>query len=241
MNDGLLFIHAFPLDSSMWTEQGAVFPDAITPDLPGFGSAPASGDVMTMHEAAKRCVAAMDAVGVERAIICGLSMGGYVAFEMWRSYRNRVSGLIFANTRAEADDQIGVEKRLALAGRLRDEGSGFLVDAPPPLLSDTAEDSLRERVRNMIAAQPSASIAAASEGMARRPDSTPDLPGISVPVLVVNSTGDALIPAEATARIAEGIPDASLVTIEGAGHLSNLEAPEHFNDALREFASRPEF
>jgi pimeloyl-ACP methyl ester carboxylesterase len=238
MNTGLLFVHAFPLDSSMWTEQAAAFPSAIIPDLPGFGSAPASGAVMTMLQAAERCVTAMDTVGCETAIVCGLSMGGYVAFEMWRSFGDRVAGLVFANTRAEADDDAAIEKRLALAQRLNDEGSGFLVDAPPPLLSGAAGTWEHERVRSMIAAQPAESIAAASIGMTHRPDSTPDLPAITVPVLVINSTGDALIPGDATARIAAGIPNASLVTIEGAGHLSNLEAPAHFNHALRDFLSR---
>lgn len=241
MNPTLLLIHAFPLDSSMWSGQTAVFPDSIAPDLPGFGSAPAGGEVMTMRDAAQRCVTTMDTVGCQKAIICGLSMGGYVAFEIWRSHPDRVAGFVFANTKAEADDEAGVEKRTALARRLMEEGSGFLVEAPPPLLSSGAGEELSTVVRNTIAAQPAAAIAAASLGMAQRPDSTADLARISVPVLVINSTGDALIPAEATARIAEGIPNASLVTIEGAGHLSNMEAPGAFNDALREFLSRPEF
>lgn len=241
MSVGLLLVHAFPLDSSMWGDQVATFPGAIAPDLPGFGSAPASGDVMTMSAAAERCIGAMDAAGCEKAVVCGLSMGGYVAFEVWRTYRDRVVGLVFANTRAEADDEAGVEKRLALAKRLNDEGSGFLVEAPPPLLSAAASGDLTERVRSIIAAQSAGAIAAASAGMANRPDSTPDLPAISVPVLVITSSGDALIPPEATARIAEAIPDASLATIEGAGHLSNLEAPERFNALLQGFLSRPDF
>lgn len=241
MSVGLLLVHAFPLDSSMWADQVAAFRGAIAPDLPGFGSAPASGDVMTMSVAAERCVAAMDAAGCQQAVVCGLSMGGYVAFEIWRSCRSRVAGLVFANTKAEADDEAGVEKRLALAARLRDEGSGFLVEAPPPLLSAAADVDLTERVRHIIAAQAADAIAAASVGMANRPDSMPDLPTITVPVLVITSSGDALIPPEATARIAGGIPNASLDTIEGAGHLSNLEAPERFNALLQGFLSRPDF
>src|SRR5439155_13786786 len=149
------------------------------------------------------------------------SMGGYVALELWRSARDRVAGFVFANTRAGADDEAGVERRRALAGRLRAEGNGFLVEQPPPLLSAGASEELWDRVKGIIAAQPAESIAAASLGMAERPDSTPDLAGIDVPTLVITSTGDTLIPADATRPMAEAIPAASLEVLDRRGHRSN--------------------
>jgi pimeloyl-ACP methyl ester carboxylesterase len=188
---------------------------------------------MEMDAAADAGIAAMDANGLDGAVVCGLSMGGYAALALWRRHPERVRGLVLANTRSGADDDAGRERRLALAERLRAEGNGFLVESPPPLLSAGASADLWDRVKGIIAAQPAEAIAAASAGMAARPDSTSDLAGISVPVLVVTSTGDTLIPPEATTPMADQIPGASLQVIDGAGHLSNLESPEAFTDLVR--------
>ena len=107
-----------------------------------------------------------------------------------------------------------------------------MLESPPPLLSDRADPQLRELVRHMMADQPAESIAAASLGMAERPDSTADLAGIQVPALVITSDLDALIPSEASKPMASQIPGARLAVIEGAGHLSKLEAAEEFNRLL---------
>lgn len=242
MADGLLLIHAFPLDARMWEPQvralGGRLPVAA-PDLPGFGSSPPTGrDVMTMEHAAERCVAALDELSITGAVVCGLSMGGYVALELWRRHPDRVAGLVLANTRAGADDDAGRERRRALAERLLAEGNGFLAENPPPLLSEGASQELRERVKGWIAEQPAEAIAAASLGMAERPDSTGGLPGITVPTLVISSTGDALIPPDATRPMAGDLPDGSYEEIEGAGHLSNLQAPEKFNRLLERHLER---
>jgi 3-oxoadipate enol-lactonase len=233
--DGLLLVHAFPLDARLWEPQLAAFDTSgvpvVAPHLPGFGGTALEGDVMTMRAAAERCLAELDAAGVDRAVVCGLSIGGYVAFELWRRSRDRIAGLILANTKAEADTPEAVTKRNELAERLLREGN-VLVENPPPLLSDGASEALRERVRDMIADQPAASIAAAALGMAARPDSSGDLPGIDVPTLVITSDADALIPAEVTAPMAEQIPGAELATIAGAGHLTNLESPQEFDRLL---------
>jgi 3-oxoadipate enol-lactonase len=165
-------------------------------------------------------------------------MGGYVAFELWRRARDRFAGLVLANTRSGADSEEGAAGRRALAERLRAEGSGFLVETPPPLLSEHANDDLRRLVRELISTQPAASIAAAALGMADRPDSTPDLATIDVPTLVITSDGDTLIPAAATAPMADQISGAELAVIDGAGHLSNLEAPGAFDELLAHHLER---
>lgn len=234
MTTGLLLIHAFPLDARMWETQmgslGARLP-IVAPHLPGFGGTEGP-EVLTMSLAAEHCARALDDAGVDTAIVCGLSMGGYVAFELWREARRRVAALVLANTRAEPDPPEGAAARRALAERLKAEGHGFLVEEPPPLLSEDAPADLRERVKASIADQTPAAIAAASLGMAERPDSVPDLPGIDVPTLVITGTADRLIAPDVTAGIAERVPDAELLRIEAAGHLSNLEAPEAFTAAL---------
>jgi 3-oxoadipate enol-lactonase len=160
-------------------------------------------------------------------------MGGYVAFELWRRARDRVIGLVLANTRAVADPPEAAAARRALAERLRSEGN-VLAEEPPALLSDRAPEDLRVRVQGWIGEQPPEAIAAAALGIAERPDSSPDLATIDVPTLVLTSTEDRLIAPEISAEMAGLIPQGRLETIEGAGHLSNLEAPEAFDAALLE-------
>jgi 3-oxoadipate enol-lactonase len=236
MTDGLLLLHAFPLDASMWEPQVAALGDelpVIAPNFPGFGGQALSSPVMHMDACADLAADEAARSGLDRLVVCGLSMGGYVALAFWRRYRERVIGMVLSNTRSGADDDAGKDRRRALAERLRAEGSDFMVESPGPLLSDDASPELWARVKSIIAAQPAEAIAAAALGMAERPDSAGDLEKIDVPTLVITSTGDTLIPAEATKPMAEQIPGAQLEVIEGAGHLSNLEAPEEFNRLLR--------
>src|SRR5205823_1317350 len=122
MADALLLLHGWPMDSWMWTDQRDGLADEVTvvaPDLPGFGDAPSAGEVMTMDAAADHAIGALDEAGVDRAVVCGLSMGGYVALALWRRHHARVAGFVFANTRAGADDEAGRARRRALAERLR--------------------------------------------------------------------------------------------------------------------------
>ena len=231
MSDGLLLIHAFPVDGRMWEAQ-RLGPHTVAPNLPGFGMAPSAGPTMTMAAAAARCLEAVDAAGLDRVVVCGLSMGGYVAFELWRQARERIAGLVLANTRSGADTPEAAEGRRDLAARLRAEGN-VLALAPPPLLAEGASEELQERVKGWIGDQSAEAIAAAALGMAERPDSTPDLAGIDVPTLVITADGDRLIPSDLTTPMADAIPGARLQVLEGVGHLTNVEAPDRFNELLR--------
>jgi pimeloyl-ACP methyl ester carboxylesterase len=236
MTDGLLFLHAWPIDARMWEPQLAALPEGLpvaAPNFPGFGGSEPAGDVLTMGLAAERALETLAERGIDRAVVCALSMGGYVAFELWRRARDRVIGFVLANTRAVADPPEAAAARRALAERLRSQGN-VLATEPPALLSDRAPEDLRARVRGWIAEQPPETIAAASLGMAERPDSTPDLATIDVPTLVLTSTEDRMIAPQISAEMAGLIPQGRLETIEGVGHLSNLEAPEAFDAALLE-------
>jgi 3-oxoadipate enol-lactonase len=241
MTDGILFLHGWPLDGRMWEPQLSAFEGRwpiAAPHLPGFGGTPGAGDAMTMASAASRASEALDAAEIDRAVVVGISMGGYVAFELWRTARDRIAGLVLANTRSGADNDEGRERRRKLAERLRSEGAGFFIAEPPPLLSDGAPREVRERVMAILSDQPADSIAAASLGMAERPDSTPDLATIDVPAGVVTSTGDTLIPAEMTTPLADGIAGAELTVLEGVGHMSGLEDPAGFNEAVAAVVER---
>jgi 3-oxoadipate enol-lactonase len=237
----MLLVHAFPLDASMWEEQvNALREDAevLAPSLPGWGGTEPVGDVLTMDAAADFLAGELDRAGVEKAIVCGLSMGGYAAFSLWRRHRNRIAGLLLADTRAEADDEAGKERRQAVAEKARTEGNAPMVENPPPLLSEGADPALWERVREIIRRQRGEAIAAASLGMAERPDSTPILPSIDVPTTILVGSADALTPPPMSEKMAEAIPGAEMIVLDGAGHLSNLEKPEEFISALRKLAAR---
>ena len=243
MTDGLLLLHAFPVDARMWRPQLDALGDRLrvaAPNHPGFGGSGDVPSVMTMELAAEHARRALDDAGIDRAVVCGLSMGGYVAFELWRRSRDRIGGLVLANTRSAADPPEGAANRRALAERLRTQGKGFFAEGPPGLLSERASEDVRLRVREMIADQPAEAIAAASLGMAERPDSTPDLAGIDVPTLVITSTGDTLIPRDVSAPMADQIPGALIAVIDGAGHLSNLERPDEFTHLLGDHLTRCE-
>ncbi|MBI2766913.1 MAG: alpha/beta fold hydrolase [Chloroflexi bacterium] len=238
MATGLLLLHAFPLDHTMWEPQREEFEHVLPVVAPDLFEAGAGHHAATMDAAADAAVRALDGAGLDDAVVCGLSLGGYVAFVLHRRHRDRVTGIVLANTRATADDAAAAERRNALAARLLAEGAAFLADSPPALLSSHAGGELLARVKNMIGSQPPQSLADASTAMALRPDSTPGLSRITVPALAISGDGDTLIPAAETEAMARGIPGSRFEIIARAGHLTNLEQPEAFNRLLREHLVR---
>jgi 3-oxoadipate enol-lactonase len=233
----LVLVHAFPVDASMWDEQIAALKGevdrVVAPNLPGFGGTPGVGDVMTMEAAADHVVAEMDRAGIDRAVVVGVSMGGYVAFAMWARNRDRFAALGLGDSRAEPDDDAGRERRRQVAEKARSEGSEAIAAAPPPLLTEDADPELWDRVKESIRRQPGESIAAASLGLGERADARPLLPGVDVPTTVIVGSADTLTPPSMSRSMSEAIPGADLVVLEGAGHLSNLEDPQGFTDAVR--------
>ena len=200
VTDTLVLIHGFPLDGSQWEPQTGALSgtlQVLAPSLPGFGGQPGVGPVMTMEAAAGRVLEGMDAAQVDRAVVCGLSMGGYVAFEMWRRAPERFQGLILANTRSGADDEAGRERRLALADRLGAEGATSSSRVPARCCRRRRGET-RRTVRGIVAAQPAESIAAASPGDGRTAGLTADFGGI-VPNPWWSSRPAAPHPAEVTA------------------------------------------
>ena len=239
----LLLIHGYPLDHTLWQPQVDGLADAarvITPDLRGFGQSDAPEGVYTMETYADDLNALLDVLQVERAVVCGLSMGGYIALAFWRKYADRVRGLILVDTRAGADAPAARQARLDMVEEVRQRGSAPAAEA---MLSRVLAESTRqsrpdvvESAHAMMLRQPPTGIIGAQLGMAERPDSTATLSTITVPTLVVFGAEDVITPAETEGRgLADAIPGAKLVIIPNAGHLSNLEQPEAFNGAVREF------
>lgn len=238
----LLLIHGFPLDHRMWDAQSVGLADqarVIAPDLRGFGrSAAAVADPLTMDQHADDLAGLLDALKIGRAVVAGLSMGGYIALAFWRRHRARVQALVLADTRAEADAPAARANRDAAAAKVRAAGVAALAeDMLPRLLApaNLARPRLAERLRAMMVAQPAETVIAALAGLRDRPDSRPTLPTITAPTLVLVGEHDALTPAADAAALAAAIPAARLVVIPAAGHMSPVENPRAVNAALRTF------
>lgn len=240
----VLLLHAFPLSGAMWRQQAAWLRRrhrVIVPDMRGFGGTDAPPGTYTMDQQADDAAALLAHLGVERAAVVGLSMGGYVALAMWRRHAGLVAALVLADTRAGADSEEGRAGREANARLAEEQGPGAVADKLiPGLVAPAAPQSLRDELRALIVANSRDGIAGALRGMALRPDSTPDLPRITVPTLAIVGQIDTLTPPVEAARINMGVMGrpSYVVEIPGAGHLSALEAPEAFAAALEEFLGR---
>ena len=239
----VLLLHAFPLNSKMWEPQIESLGERfrfIAPDLGGFGASDASDDAATytMDGFADQAKAVLDELGIERCVLVGLSMGGYIAFAFLRKYREAVSQLVLADTRAEADPPEGVEKRTKQQELVRSEGTAGLIDTLSGALLGEAtrekKSDVVEVVKELMGG-PAAGFIGALEAMKNRPDSSDELSRIDVPTLIIVGENDAVTPPEASRKMHEHIGGSKLVVIPEAGHLSNLEAPEAFNGALAEF------
>lgn len=236
----LLLIHAFPFDRTMWRAQVAglqLYYRVIAPDLRGFGhSSEADGSAIAMEQYAADLRALLDSLNVKQAVVGGLSMGGYIALAFMAQYPDRVKGLVLANTRALPDSDEARQTRHANAERLRTEGLSFLIDAmAPKMLGPTAKPDLAVTVRSMMTRQRANGLASALLGMAARPDRTALLPTIKVPTLIITGTADVLIPPADSEAMQRAIPNSTLVSLADAGHLSNLDKADAFNDAVRAF------
>ena len=238
----VVLLHAFPLDSRMWLPQVEALGgyQAIVPDLRGFGAArEAAVEVTSMDLLADDIAELLDERELERAVLCGLSMGGYVALAFARRHPERLGGLVLCDTRAGADSDDARAARLAMAERVLAEGVGFLPGAMVPrLLGKTTREQqpeLAERVTETILDQDPRGVAAAQRGMAERPDATAVLGQISVPTLVITGMEDELIAPDESVRMAAEIRDARLIQVPDAGHLVNLEQAELVNEGLLDF------
>ncbi|MDQ3986866.1 MAG: alpha/beta hydrolase [Actinomycetota bacterium] len=239
----VLLVHAFPLNGAMWESQVQTCGDRyrlLVPDLKGFGGSDAPDDpsAYTMDGFADDLKAVMDACGLDRIVLAGLSIGGYIAFAFWRKYSSSVAGLVLADTRAEPDPPEGVEKRTNQQNLVRSEGTEGLIEAlTQALLSEKTRSNKPDVVdrAKQLMDNPAAGFVGALEAMKNRPDSTGDLAAIDVPVLVIVGEEDAITPPTAAQAMDEKLPNSKLIAIPEAGHLSSLEGPEAFNGALAEF------
>ena len=237
----LLLIHGFPLDHRMWAAQLAGLSAdvrVIAPDLRGFGRSEVRPGPLTMEQHADDLAALLDHLAVERAVVAGLSMGGYIAFAFWRRHRERAQALVLLDTRAEPDSPQAQANRDASAIKVRQAGSAAIAGEMLSRLlapANLSNQRIADRALAMMAEQPVEGIASALAGLRDRADSRPTLPTISVPTLVLVGEHDALTPPADAAAMAAAIPGARLIVVPRAGHLSPLENPRGVNGAVRMF------
>lgn len=237
----LVFVHGFALNRTMWDPQVTALVAecrCVAIDLRGHGESASHGPY-SIDRYADDIVAVLDTLQIARAVIVGLSLGGYVAFALWRRHRDRVRAFVLADTRATPDDEETIERRRSLIELARAEGSTAVANLQiPALVGKTTRDrrpDIYDAVHRMVAQAPPAGIIGACEAMIARPDSTALCTTIDVPTLVVVGDEDVITPPKDCRRLAEQIPASRVEVLHQAGHLSNVERPAAFNTVLSEF------
>ena len=235
------FIHGFPHNRTLWAPQVSARVDrarCIALDLRGFGESSKNGP-FTIDQFADDVAMLLRMLGIERTVVAGLSMGGYIALAFWRRHRAMVRALVLADTKAGADSEEARAKRLSLIDLARSRGSEAVADGQivGMIGKSTREKrpALIDDVHRMLASAPVEGISGALEAMIGRIDSTPTLPTIDVPTLVVVGAEDVLTPVSEAEILHDAIRGSRLEVIEQAGHVSNLERPAAFNHVLSEF------
>jgi pimeloyl-ACP methyl ester carboxylesterase len=234
----LVLVHAFPFDGRMWRDTALALADrcrVLVPDLRGFGGSDLGEGEPSIAGMADDVAALLDHLGIARAAVGGLSMGGYVALAFAARHRARLERLILADTRAAADSdqaRAGRADALALVERA---GVPALVERQlGALLSPSASEAVRAKVRE-VGQQSPAGVCAAIRALRDRPDRQAELAAIACPTLVIVGKQDKISPPEEVAALARAIAHARLVEIPAAGHLCNLENPDAFAAAIANF------
>ncbi|MDR1957902.1 MAG: alpha/beta hydrolase [Planctomycetaceae bacterium] len=240
----VVFLHGFPMDHTLWTAVShrlSASYHVVTPDLRGFGRTPAENHTATMEAMADDISELIQTQlkPEEPIVLCGLSMGGYVAMPFVRKYPHLLAGLILTNTRTTPDSPDVAANRLRTAEKLLTDGVEPLVAMMiPNLLGEWTlenEPEIVQNIRRMMLAQSPPGLAAAARGMAQRPDTTELLPKIPCPVLTVCGEEDRISPPSEMDEMSQKIQNAVFSVIPKAGHLPPMENPRPFCEIVENF------
>ncbi|MCU1674863.1 MAG: hydrolase, alpha/beta fold family [Frankiales bacterium] len=238
----LVLLHAFPLSSAMWLAQREGLGHrcrVVTPDQRGFGGSDLGDDEPSLDHCADDLAQLLDRLALDRVVLGGLSMGGYVAMAFLRRHPERVAGLVLADTKAAADPGAARANRLRIADAVLADGSDVLLEEVLPALlgstTTTSRAGVVGRVRGLVQAAPPAAVAWAQRAMAARPDSFDTLRGFAGPALVVVGDQDVLSPVADGKAMADALPAGRLAVLQEAGHLTAVETPEAFTEQVAGF------
>lgn len=239
----IVLLHGFPFDHRIWEQQFDELSERgwlIAPDLRGFGQTTVTPGKVTMEQMADDVAGLLDALDVQEPIhLCGLSMGGYVAWQFWRKYPERLRTLIQCDTRAAADAPEAAQSRLKMAEHVLQHGTKAVAEAMLPTLfageTLAREPEPVETARRLILAANPEGVAAAQRGMAERPDMTGELGRIDLPVLLIVGEKDQISPPREMRAIADALPQGEIVVVPYAGHLAPLERFQEVNPTIRRF------
>jgi pimeloyl-ACP methyl ester carboxylesterase len=238
----LLLLHGFPFTSQSFAPQlSAAIAGArtIAPDHRGYGQSPDAGGSATMDELADDALALLDRLGVQRAIVGGVSMGGYAALALLRRDPARVAGLALMDTTALPDDAAAKERREQNANAVLANGTRTFIDGLlPKLFAPATPAPVRAPIEEQMRAAKPESIAASLRGMAARLDTREVLSRYAGPLLVVVGEHDVITPPERAKQLADLVTGSTLVTVPNAGHLANVEQPSAVNAALSAFVAK---
>lgn len=240
----LVLLPAFPFDHRMWADVAALLPPdrtVLAVDPPGLGRSPAAGDETSLDAAADAVAATLATLGITRAVVAGLSMGGYTALALVERHPALVAGLALLDTRSTADDDAGRANRLRVADTVTAAGDLAALSGTPTALLGAANRGradLVDRVARWIGEQPPAGVAWSQRAMAARPDRTAVLEGFTGPALVLVGATDELTPVAAAEHMAAHLPDVELVVVPRAGHLTSVEDPAAVAAALARLLDR---
>lgn len=229
----LVLLHGFPLRRTIWKPVVPLLKDKarlILPDLRGFGESPVQVKEYSMRLLAADVLALLDRLQLDKVVVAGHSMGGYVALEFAHAYPNRLSGLALIASQADADTPERRQARLITARDVRRKGINYIADGMPPKL--TRDEAIQQVLKQMIAGCPVDVAEAALKAMADRRDANPWLPGIKVPLVVVAGGKDQLIPVEKSTTLVKLASKGWAVEIAEAGHMPMMETPEKVAEAL---------
>jgi pimeloyl-ACP methyl ester carboxylesterase len=241
-DDVLVLVHGHPFDRSMWRPQVEHFTAAgwrvIAADLRGYGETTVVPGVTPLSVFAGDVAGLLDHLGVEKFVLGGLSMGGQIVMECARTFPERLRGIVLADTFAQAETPQGRKNRNDMADRLLREGmSGYATEVLWKMVAPH-NTAAGEHVARMMHSAPAEGAAAALRGRAERPDYTGLLSTITVPTLVIVGSDDEYTPVEDAKYMHERVPGSTLVVVDGAAHMPNLERPEVFNEAVAELLAQ---
>ncbi|MFD1770623.1 alpha/beta fold hydrolase [Sphingobacterium suaedae] len=241
----IIFLHGFPFNKNMWREQLENLADdveGIALDIRGHGNSTSGHGFFSIDVFAKDLRVFMEKLEIEQAVLCGISMGGYIALRAYQIFPDKISGLILADTHSKADSNAAKQKRFDSIQAVLNHGRrpfaiGFVENI-------FASQSIEERpeavelIKSSIRRNSVNTICATLLGMASRTDTTDVLPTVAVPTLLIRGTADKITALQDMVDMHHALPSASFIELENCGHLPNLENPEHFNKLINDFVAR---